>query len=244
MIDKLVLLKVLQSYHLAGNVEKTKWEIEDQNLTIKFINESQNLVGEVTCPNFPLKDGSFGIYDTSTLIKMVSILELEASMDVKQENGMFTTLFVADTNHDLKYNLADPQVIPKTPTIQGVDDVLFNLNITNDFISKFIKARDAINQEQFQMEVVEGFASKELVITVGTKSTNTIKFTEPLYGDVEDTPTSIPFDSILFKDILRVNKDFEEGVISLNPKGMLIAEFTHKDDVKSKYYLVRNQKSE
>jgi len=243
MVDKLVLMKVLQSYHLGGNVEKAKWNVEDQNLKIRFINDSQNLVGEVECSNIPLPNGSFGIYDTATLIKMVSILEFDVAMDVVKENGMASKFMLADTNVDLKYNLADPQVIPTTPVIKGADDVLFNLNITNDFISKFVKSRDAINQEQFQLEVEEGFAGMELVITVGTKSTNTIKFSEPLHGEAEPTPTAIPFDGLLFKDILKTNKDFQEGCISLNPKGMLIAEFNH-GEVASKYYLVRNQKSE
>lgn len=241
MLNKTVLLNAISKYHLAGAVERVKWNVENKTLKVNFINDSQNLVGEVECKGIILEDGTYGIFDTNGLTKMISVLDQEILIDVMKEGSTPVKLTIADTHVDLKYNLADIQVIPKTPTITGIDNKVFTFEITSDFTSKFIRAKDALSEDVFFISTQDGFANKEAIISVGKKSSNTITFRQDISVS-EDISTPIPFNADLFKEVLRANKTAQSGKVSLNPKGLLIVEF-ETDETTSKYYLVRNQNS-
>jgi hypothetical protein len=241
MLNKTVLLNAISKYHLAGAVERVKWNVENKTLKVSFINDSQNLVGEVECKGIIVEDGTYGIFDTNGLTKMISVLDQEILIDVVKEGTIPSKLTIADTHVDLKYNLADPQVIPKTPNITGINDKAFTFELTAEFISKFIRAKDALGEDVFFISTQDGFANKEAVISVGRKSSNTITFRQDI-SISEDISTPIPFNADLFKEVLRANRTASSGKVSLNPKGLLIVEF-ETDETTSKYYLVRNQNS-
>jgi hypothetical protein len=241
MLNKTVLLNAISKYHLAGAVERVKWNVKDNTLKVNFINDSQNLVGEIECRGIIVKNGTYGIFDTNGLIKMISVLDQEILIDVVKEGTTPSKLIIADTHVDLKYNLADPQVIPKTPTITGIGDKAFTFELTPEFISKFIRAKDALGEDVFFISTQDGFANKEVIISVGRKSSNTVTFRQDI-SISEDISTPIPFNADLFKEVLRANRNSPIGKVSLNPKGLLIVEF-EADETTSKYYLVRNQNS-
>ena len=77
MTDKRIIDSFISKYHLGGNIERVKWVSDSESLSAKFINDSQNLVGKVVSKNFKFPIGEFGIYSTSTLSKMLGILENE-----------------------------------------------------------------------------------------------------------------------------------------------------------------------
>jgi hypothetical protein len=241
MLNKTVLLNAISKYHLAGAVERVKWNVENNTLKVNFINDSQNLVGEIKCTGIKVEDGTYGIFDTTGITKMISVLDQEILIDVLKEGTIPTKLIIADTHADLKYNLADTQVIPKTPTITGMEDKAFTFDLTAEFISKFIRAKDALGEDVFYISTQDGFANKEVIISVGKKSSNTITFHQDISVS-EDISTPIPFNADLFKEVLRANRTLTTGKVSLNPKGLLIVEF-ETDETTAKYYLVRNQNS-
>ena len=48
MISKKVLSEIVSKYSLGGHVEKVKWVVDENNeITIKFINDSKTLVGQI-----------------------------------------------------------------------------------------------------------------------------------------------------------------------------------------------------
>ena len=63
MISKKVLSEIVSKYSLGGHVEKVKWVVdENDEITIKFINDSKTLVGKIYYNNnIGLKKGSYGI---------------------------------------------------------------------------------------------------------------------------------------------------------------------------------------
>ena len=76
MISKKVISDIVSKYSLGNNIEKVKWVITDDKLIINFINDSKNLTGYVEYrKNIGLKSGEYGIFNTSTLIKMLNILD-------------------------------------------------------------------------------------------------------------------------------------------------------------------------
>jgi len=239
MINKKVISDIVSKYSLGNNIEKVKWIITDEKFIIHFINDSKNLVGYVDYrKKIGLKPGDYGIFNTSQLIKCLNILDGDILVDATSSK-----LNMADTNYDIKFNLADPAVIPNVPDVSNNSDewsVTFDVN--DEFITRFVKSKDALSElETFTIETREGFTGDELVFTVGTNITNTIEFI--VEATINESFNSIPFDSNLMKEILKANKDYHTGEIRINKKGLLDAHFHCGDDLYTGYYLVRKQEN-
>ena len=240
MTDKRIIDSFIDKYHLGGNIERIKWVSDNESLSAKFINDSQNLVGQIKSKNFQFPIGEFGIYSTSTLSKLLNILENEVMFEIQKEGGIPSKFIIADTNMDIKFNLADPQVIPSVPAINKTEGNV-EIELTEEFTTKFIKAKDAVGEEVFYISTQDGFTSKEVAFTIGNKSTNSVSFSMEIEEGGSDIELdNIPFNSDLVKEIFKHNKRFELGFIQINPKGLMT--FTFKfGDLETNYYLVRNQ---
>jgi len=239
MISKKVISDIVSKYSLGNSIERVKWIITDEKLIIHFINDSKNLVGYVDYrKEIGLKPGDYGIFNTSQLIKCLNILDGDILVDATSSK-----LNLADTNYDIKFNLADPAVIPNVPDVSNNSDewsVSFDAN--DEFITRFVKSKDALSElETFTVETREGFTGEELVFTVGTNITNTIEFT--VEATINESFGPVPFDSNLMKEILKANKDYHSGEIRINKKGLLDAHFHCGDDLYTGYYLVRKQEN-
>ena len=245
MINKKVISDIVSKYSLGNNIEKVKWSITDEKLIIKFINDSKNLTGYIDYrKEIGLKPGDYGIFNTSTLVKMLNILDGDILIDTTSKNGQAIELKMADTNYDIKFNLANPSVTPKTPTFPDDLEESFtaSFQINNEFITRFVKSKDALNElETFTVETREGFHGEELVFTVGTNITNTIEFS--VEATIKESFGPVPFDSDLMKEILKANKDYNTGEIRINPKGIIDAHFYCGDGLYTGYYLVRKQEN-
>ena len=240
MINKKVISDIVSKYSLGNNIEKVKWVITDDKFTINFINDSKNLVGYVEYrKDIGLKPGDYGIFNTSQLIKCLNILDGDILVDTTTSK-----LNLADTNYDIKFNLADPAVIPNVPDVSNNEDEWSaKFDISDEFITRFVKSKDALSElDTFTIETRDGFDDLELIFTVGTSITNTIEFKVD-NAVMNHTFEALPFDSNLMKEILKANKDYHSGEIRINKKGLLDAHFHCGDDLYTGYYLVRKQEN-
>ena len=238
MISKKVISDIVSKYLLGNSIEKVKWVITDEKLIIHFINDSKNLVGYVDYrKEIGLKPGDYGIFNTSQLVKCLNILDGDILVDATSAK-----LNMADTSYEIKFNLADPAVIPDVPDVSSNSDewnATFQAN--DEFITRFVKSKDALSElDIFTIETREGFTGEELVFTVGTNITNTIEFTVD-NATINESFGPVPFDSNLMKEILKANRDYNSGEIRINKKGLLDAHFHCGDDLYTGYYLVRKQ---
>ena len=239
MINKKVISDIVSKYSLGNNIEKVKWIITDEKFIIHFINDSKNLVGYVDYrKEIGLKPGDYGIFNTSQLIKCLNILDGDILVDATSSK-----LNMADTNYDIKFNLADPAVIPNVPDVSNnSDEWSVSFNVSDEFITRFVKSKDALSElETFTVETRDGFHGEELVFTVGTNITNTIEFT--VESTIKEPFGPVPFNSNLMKEILKANRDYHTGEIRINKKGLLDAHFHCGDDLYTGYYLVRKQEN-
>jgi hypothetical protein len=239
MISKKVISDIVSKYSLGNNIEKVKWVITDDKFHINFINDSKNLVGYVDYrKEIGLKPGDYGIFNTSQLIKCLNILDGDILVDATTSK-----LNLADTNYDIKFNLADPAVIPNVPDINDSDDWSAKFEISDEFITRFVKSKDALSElDTYTIETRDGFDDLELIFTVGTNITNTIEFKVD-NAVMNHTFEALPFDSNLMKEILKANKDYHSGEIRINKKGLLDAHFHCGNDLYTGYYLVRKQEN-
>ena len=237
MISKKVISDIVSKYSLGNSIEKVKWVITDEKLIIHFINDSKNLVGYVDYrKNIGLKPGDYGIFNTSQLVKCLNILDGDILVDATSAK-----LNMADTSYEIKFNLADPAVIPDVPDVSSnVDEWSATFQANDEFITRFVKSKDALSElDIFTIETRDGFNGEELVFTVGTNITNTIEFT--VEATINESFGPVPFDSNLMKEILKANRDYHTGEIRINKKGLLDAHFHCGDDLYTGYYLVRLQ---
>ena len=239
MISKKVISDIVSKYSLGNNIEKVKWIVTDEGITIKFINDSKNLVGSIEYQKeIGLKKGDYGIFNTSQLIKCLNILDGDILIDATSSK-----LNIADTNYDIRFNLADPAVIPNVPDVSNTDQPSTSFYVNDEFITRFVKSKDALNElETFTIETREGLNGEELVFTVGTNITNTIEFTVE-NATINESFDPVPFDSNLMKEILKANRDYHSGEIRINKKGLLDAHFHCGNDLYTGYYLVRKQEN-
>jgi len=246
MISKKVLSEIVSKYSLGGHVEKVKWIIdENDGVTINFINDSKTLVGKIHYnDNIGLKKGSYGIFNTSQLVKCLNILDGDILIETKSQNGLASKLNLADTNYDVKFSLADPAIIPKVPEVTDEDQPSASFEITDEFITRFVKSKDALNDlPSFTVETREGMTGNELVFTIGSDITNTIQFSVEELSQINEEFKQIPFDSNLFKEILKANRNYESGTVHINKKGLIQLQFNYNDGFNTNYYLVRLQEN-
>ena len=241
MISKKVISDIVSKYSLGNHIEKVKWSITDKNFKIDFVNDSKNLLGYVEYrKDIGLKPGDYGIFNTSQLIKCLNILDGDILVDATTSK-----LNLADTNYDIKFNLADPAVIkdPITVKEESLSDPDASFSINDEFITRFVKSKDALSDlDTFTVETRDGFNGEELVFTVGTNITNTIEFTVE-NATINESFEAVPFDSNLLKEILKANRTYHSGEIRINKKGLLDAHLHHGDDLYTGYYLVRRQEN-
>jgi len=240
MTDKRIIDNFISKYHLGGTIERVKWVSDGESLKADFINDSQNLVGNVVTKNFKFPIGEFGIYSTSTFSKMLGILENEVMFEVKKEGGTPARFTVGDTAMDINFNLADPQVIPNVPNINKTEGDI-HLELDEEFTTRFVKSKDAVGEEVFYVSTQDGFTSKEVKFTIGNSTSNSVSFAASIEpGSDEAELKDIPFNSNFVKEIFKHNKRFDSGTLKINPKGLMIFAFKF-GDLETSYYLVRNQ---
>ena len=238
MISKKVISNIVSKYSLGNHIEQVKWIIEDKKLNINFINDSKNLVGFIKYnKDIGLKDGNYGIFNTSQLIKCLNILDGDILVEANTSK-----LNLADTNYENRFSLADPAVIPSVPSITNPSQFSVSFDINDEFITRFVKSKDALSElDTFTVETRDGFTGEELIFTVGTNITNTIEFA--VEAKINESFDPVPFDSNLLKEILKANRDYDSGEISISKNGLLDAHFNCGDDLNTGYYLVRKQEN-
>jgi len=63
-----------------------------------------------------------------------------------------------------------------------------------------------------------------------------------MYGTIKQEKIEIPFNSDMFRNILKENKDLENGNIYLSYQGLMKLEF-NSEDTTCEYYMVRKEES-
>lgn len=224
----------LGKYYLAGNTDSAKIVIKDKKLTTNFITTDQNVIGEVTLNSFDTKDAELGVYTTSQLLKLLSALDKDIDISYGEIDNKVFSMNVKDKNTNVTYMLADLTVIRQVPAIKTLPDFDCSINISKEFITKFIKAKNALpDSDNFAVQTVNNETS--IVINYSSISTNRINFKVDAVTGGDFTP--ICFSAKIFKEILLANAD-AQGTLEISSKGLARVTFTNSD-YSSTYYLVK-----
>jgi DNA polymerase III sliding clamp (beta) subunit (PCNA family) len=220
----------INRYSLNGNIESVFVESEANKLNVKFISDDKTLLGSVSATDLNFPEGEYGIFTTSALVKFLSVLNETVTVSSTNESLQF-----ADEKTKVNYMLAQKSVIPDVPKLKQLPEFNVELKLDSDFVSKFIKSKNAIGNDSDSFTFVSKDGKNQIILGYSSQNTNRISITvdATTTGDV----SHIAFSAKYLKEILQVNKDAKTAVMKISSNGL--AHLIFEDDIyKSEYYLV------
>ena len=235
-MKKSELLNFVGRYHLAGATTSVKWVAKNGKLETEFITDDQNVIGNVKT-DLDLGDHELGVYATPQLVKMLSAVGDDVDVTVNGVDKTAVSMKIKDKDVNMTFMLADLSVIRQVPDLKNTPDWNITIELTNDFINKFIKAKNALPEsENFGITCSSG--QVDMIINYSTINTNRIKFSINS-EDSSDIPVTC-FSSTLFKEILQANKNFESAELNVSSAGLARVVFKLAKG-EATYYLVQLQ---
>ena len=240
-MEKQSLNRFVSKYNLAGLVESVKWESKEGSLTTSFISDDKSVLGSVTMNEFDSSDSTFGVYDTSKLTKMLSVLGDDVDFSINDIDGKPVSLKFKDGSTSVNYMLADLSVIPNVPDLKQLPEFDTEIKLDSNFINKFIKAKGALQDENnFTFTCKDGKnGSGQIILGYSNINTNRINI------DVDctcskDKVEPISFSANFLKEILVANKEATDATLKISSQGLAHIHF-EIDNYESNYYLVEIQ---
>ena len=236
-MEKQQLNRFISKYNLAGLVESVKWESKDGSLTTSFISDDKSVLGSVTMKDFEGDNADFGVYDTTKLSKMLSVLGNDVDFSILDIDGKSVSLKFKDKSTSVNYMLADLSVIPNVPDLKQLPDFNSEIKLDTTFISTFIRAKGALQDENnFTFTCKDNKGS--IVLGYSNINTNRINIDVDCTCDGDIKPIS--FSATYLKEILVANKEATDATLKISSQGLAHISFTI-DNYESNYYLVEIQ---
>ncbi len=240
-MEKQSLSRFVSKYNLSGLVESVKWESKDGSLTTSFISDDKSVLGSVSMKEFEASDSEFGVYDTTKLTKMLSVLGNDVDFSMNDIDGKPVSLKFKDGSTSVNYMLADLSVIPNVPDLKQLPEFDTEIKLDSNFINKFIKAKGALADENnFTFTYGDGKnGSGQIILGYSNINTNRINI------DVDctcskDKVEPISFSATYLKEILVANKEATDATLKISSQGLAHISF-EVDNYESNYYLVEIQ---
>jgi len=219
----------INRYNLGGEVESVMIKSDDTNLSVRMISDDKTLLGDVTVTESEFPNGEFGIYTTSQLKGLLSVLDNNIS--VEEVTG---ALKFSDKGTKMQYMLAAPSVIPAVPDLKALPPFNVEITLDNEFVNKFIKSKGALaDADTFTFTSKDGVSE----IILGYSSINSNRISITVDAKVEGDVSPIAFSAKYLKAILMANKGSSTSSLEISSQGLAKVAFTEGDYV-SRYFLV------
>lgn len=235
-MDKSKLVKFINKYYLSGNVNSVAINSDGNGLSTRFVSSDKSLLGEVKLKNYSITEADFGVYQTDALLKMLSVLDNDISVDLIKAEDKAISLDAKDSGAKVRYMLSDLSVINTPPQLKQIPEFELLLNVDKTFVSKFISGKGALPDTE-SFTIVSG-DKPEVVIGYSSIATNRVAV--PVENQTDNTIDNISFNANLFKDVLEANKECEAAVLEVSSEGLARITFNFSD-YESTYYLVAVQ---
>lgn len=224
----------INRYSLGGEIESVIIKADDTTLSVKMISDDKTLLGsvEMSNPGFPV--GSYGVYTTSLLKQLLSVLDSSITVDVAPGS-----LKLSDKGTKVNSMLAAESVIPKAPPTKNLPEFDIEVSLNSDFINKFVKSTAVLAESTTFTFVSKGGAS-EIILGYSTDA-NSNRISLNVDANVPDDVKPISFSSKYLKHILTANREASNATLKISTKGLANVKF-EEGEYKSEYYLVEVKK--
>ena len=234
-MEKSKLVNFINRYYLAGNCEAVIVKENETGVSCDLIDSDQTVVGKVQWKTTPFLKGQLGINHTATLIKMLSAVNENIDIVVKDSAGKNFSMEIKEGSTKMTFMLADTTVIPAVPAINQQPDYEVSIDLDDVFINRFIKAKNALpDAKNFAVQVKDG--KIRFIINYTTINADNISFE---IDGVVNPMEPIMFSADKLKEILTANRG-DMGTLHVSSQGLARVEF-HGQDFDSTYFLVQLQ---
>lgn len=228
-MEKQKLDGFINRYNLGGEVESVMVKSDGTNLSVKMISDDKTLLGDVSVSGAEFPEGEFGIYTTSQLKGLLTVLD--STIKVEEVTG---ALKFSDKGTKMQYMLAAPSVIPAVPDLKALPPFNVTVTLDDEFVNKFIKSKGALaDADTFTFTSKNGVSE----IILGYSSINSNRISITVDAQVEGDVDPIQFSAKYLKAILMSNKGSNTSSLEISSQGLSKLVFTD-GDYKSNYYLV------
>ena len=219
-------------YNLGGEIESVMVKSDDKNLSVRMISDDKTLLGDVTVVGGDFPNGLFGVYTTSQLKGLLSVLG--ESITVDEVTG---ALKFYDKKVKVQYMLAAPSVIPTVPDLKALPAFDAEITLDDDFVNKFIKSKGVLaDSDTFTFT----FKAKKGEVILGYSSINSNRISIEVDATAKEDIEPIAFSAKYLKEILTANKEATSVVLKVSTQGLSHVGFK-VDDFTANYYLVEQQ---
>lgn len=236
-MEKGKLSKFINKYSLGGLVESVKWESNKNSLLVNFISDDKSVLGNVTMTDFNYRDISFGVYDTTKLTKMLSVLGTDVDFEVTEVDNKSVSLKFKDDSTSVNYMVADLSVIPTVPSLNELPEFDIEVKLDNKFINNFIRAKAALSEEESFTFLTKNGKSQ---IILGYSSINTNRIIIDVDAKTDGDVEPVSYSASYLKEILSANKEANDAILNISTQGLAHIHFK-LDEYESNYYLVQKQ---
>jgi len=240
-MKKQTLETFIKKYSLNGMIDSVKWNVNttDKILNIKSITEEKNVLLDVSYKNFDAlaEDSEIGVYDTSKLTKMLSVMEDDINLSLNKREDKITSISINDTQTEAQFITADLSVIPSAPNLKKLPDFNVEIEINADFVNRFVKAKSALPEVDTFTLMMNKKKKLELVLGYSKLNSNRITLSIVSPDGKNVVSRNIMFNAKYFKEILTVNNDCENAVLKVSDLGLAVVTFSNTT-FDSTYYMV------
>ena len=201
----------------------------DDSMSVRMISDDKTLLGNVSVKDSEFPNGEFGIYTTSQLRGLLSVLD--SSIKVEEVTG---ALKFSDKGTKVQYMLAAPSVIPAVPDLKALPEFDSEVTLDDEFVNKFIKSKGALaDADTFTFTCTKNKGE----IILGYSSINSNRISIDVNCKCDDDIKPIAYSAKYLKAILIANKGSKSSSLKISSKGL--AQLSFEDgDYTSNYYLV------
>ena len=235
-MEKSKLQSFINRYYLAGNCEAVTLKEQEASIGCELIDMDQTIVGKIKWNTAPFMKGQLGINHTGALIKMLGALNENINIDVKEAAGKNYAMKISEGSTQATFMLADTTVIPAVPAINAEPDYEVSIPVNDEFISKFIKAKNALpDAKNVAVQITHG--QIKFIINYTTVNADNISFEVGTTSNADMEPVCFSADKL--KEVLVANRG-DSGELKVSPDGLARIDFTGSD-FESTYWLVMLQ---
>ena len=233
-MNKDSLNRFIDKYYLGGNCSSVVIKSDGSNLSTRFITGDKNLLGELKMSDWKFDKAELGVYNTEQLVKLLSVMSDNISMNLTKAGDKVVSLKVSDSASSVNYMLSDLSVIGQVPNMKSVPDFEVKIKVDKSFMNKFVAGKGALaDTDNFTVLTNEDGVK----IVIGYAEINTNRVTLPVETETYDVIDNVSFNANLFRDVLVANKECESATLEVSSQGLARIKFKI-DEYDATYYLV------
>ena len=233
-MNKQKLVRFINKYYLNGTVNSVILNSKSSKLAARFISGDKTLLGELEMDKWQFEDSEVGIYSTEQLLKLLSVLDEDINVTINKAGDKSIALKVSDASSSVNYMLSDISIISKPPQLKSVPNFELKIDVTPNFMNKFISGKSALAETDNFTVITDGSETK---LVIGYASINTNRVIIPVTTKESSNIDNVSFNANIFKEVLTANKECESATLEVSSEGLSKITF-RVDDFSVTYWLV------